>query len=416
MEQFDIIIAGAGPAGLTAAIELADDYKVLLLEKNKPGTTSATWYSYADRAKDHGLEDAVAMRTNYIKFTSPSQTHFMRDDCVIFDHNKVLGIWLKKARSLGVTIKQEEFKSYDYSEEKIVIKTNEGEYSARLLIDAMGINSPIIRQNKLIKRKDAWVIYGARIKNKNPKQAVQLEYYPLNDDENTYVGIHPISAEETNFYVFKGQKNTLGNPDELKAKFDQVLEKTNPGAQKVETLNGTIVSGMLHKYALNNIVFFGSSGMLNPDGCGMGFNEVLKQYKTFAAEVKKCLQSDKLDQRSLEKISDKLRNQEVVHFQKIIGAFSLYFIKSAGKWDGGVKWLNAMGEDSRQWMRNEMDMDWLKKANLKLHSAIPITETVKMIPLDELPFIMGQLIRFANKAVLSKVKQGLKLNSKTVSD
>ena len=149
--------------------------------------------------------------------------------------------------------------------------------------------------------------------------------------------------------------------------------------------------------------------MLNPDGCGMGFNEILKQHRTFAQEVKKCLQANKLDQRSLEKISDKLRNQEVVHFQKIIGAFSLYFIKSAGKWDGGVKWLNAMGEDSKQWMRNEMDMDWLKKANLRLHSSIPIKETVKMIPFDELPFIMGQLIRFANKAIVSKIKQGVKL-------
>ena len=409
MERFDIIISGAGPAGLTTAIELASDYKVLLIEKNKPGTTTATWYSYADRAKEYDLEDAVAMRTDYIKFTSPSQTHFMRDDCVIFDHNKVLANWLKKANALGVDIRQEEFISYKYAEDGVVINTSKNQYSAPLFIDTMGINSPIIKQNKLIKRKDAWVIYGARIKNACQGKACQLEYYPLNDEANTYVGIHPISNDETNIYVFKGQKNTLGNPDELKEKFDQVLKETNPGAEKVETLTGSIVSGMLHKYALNNIVFFGSSGMLNPDGCGMGFNEVLKQHKVFAEEVKKCIRSNKLDQRSLEKISDKIRNQEVVHFQKIIGAFSLYFIQSAGKWDGGVKWLNAMGEDSKQWMRNEMDLEWLKKANISLHSAIPITETVKLIPFNELPFIMGQLIRFANKAILSKIRQNVKI-------
>lgn len=408
MERFDIIISGAGPAGLTAAIELAEDYSILLLEKNKPGITSATWYSYADRAKAYDLEDAVAMRTDYIKFTSPSQTHFMRDDCVIFDHNKVLANWIKKAKIRGVDIRQETFSGYDYTKGSINVKTNKNQYFTPLLIDAMGINSPIIQQNKLIKRKDAWVIYGARIKNKSTEKACQLEYYPLNDDENTYVGIHPISNEETNIYVFKGQKNTIGNPDELKNKFENVLKETNPGAITLETLTGTIVSGLLHKYALNNIVFFGSSGMLNPDGCGMGFNEILKQHKIFAEEVKKCIRSNKLDQSSLDKISDKIRNQEVVHFQKIIGAFSLYFIKSAGKWDGGVKWLNAMGADSKQWMRNDMDLDWLKKANISLHSTIPIKETVKLIPFNELPFIMGQLIRFANKAILSKIKQGIK--------
>ena len=202
MERFDIIISGAGPAGLTTAIELASDFKVLLIEKNKPGTTTATWYSYADRAKEYDLEDAVAMRTDYIKFTSPSQTHFMRDDCVIFDHNKVLANWLKKANALGVDIRQEEFISYKYAEDGVVINTSKNQYSAPLFIDTMGINSPIIKQNKLIKRKDAWVIYGARIKNACQGKACQLEYYPLNDEANTYVGIHPISNDETNIYVF----------------------------------------------------------------------------------------------------------------------------------------------------------------------------------------------------------------------
>lgn len=409
MEAFDVIIAGAGPAGLTAAVELSKEFKVLLLEKEKPGTTKATWYSYADRAKAYGLDEAVAIRTDYIKFTSPSQTHFMRDDCVIFDHNKVLEIWLNRAQNNGAVIRQETFVDYQYNENGVVVRTDKGKYTAPLLIDAMGIQSPIVQKNKLIKRKDAWVIYGARLKNVDFENPSQLEYYPLNDDANTYVGIHPISKSETNFYLFKGEKNTLGHPAELREKFEKVLTQTQPGAKKLETLSGTIVSGSLKKYALNNIIFFGSSGMLNPDGCGMGFNEILKKHRLFASEISKALRNKSLDQKNLGKIASKLRDQEVVHFQKIIGAFSLYFIKSTGKWDGGVKWLNAMGEDSKNWMRNEMDLEWLKKANIRLHKTIPITETVKMIPFNELPFIMGQLVRFTNNAILSKIKQGVQL-------
>ena len=414
MESYDIIIAGAGPAGLTAAVELSKEFKVLLIEKHKPGTTNATWYSYADRAKEYGLDDAVAVRTDYIKFTSPSETHFMRDDCVIFDHNKVMEIWLNRARTNGVEIRQEDFLDYQNVENGIVVKTNKGKYSAPLLIDAMGINSIIVQKNGLIKRKDAWVIYGARVRNVDFEKPQQLEYYPLNDDANTYVGIHPVSNTETNFYLFKGEKNTLGNPEELKEKFEEVLKKTQPNAEKLETLSGTIVSGSLKKYALDNIIFFGSSGMLNPDGCGMGFNEILKKHRIFSAAISKAMKGNRLDQKNLEKVAEKLRDQEVIHFQKIIGAFSLYFIKSTSKWDGGVKWLNAMGDDSKNWMRNEMDLKWLKKANIRLHSSIPITETVKMIPLDELPFIMGQLVRFTHKALLSKIKEGVKLPSEVL--
>ena len=76
MDKYDIIIAGAGPAGMSAAVELSKHFKVLILEKQKPGTTQSTWYSYEDRAKKYQLEDAVVIRTNYIKFTAPTAEHF----------------------------------------------------------------------------------------------------------------------------------------------------------------------------------------------------------------------------------------------------------------------------------------------------------------------------------------------------
>ncbi|VAW28305.1 hypothetical protein MNBD_BACTEROID07-249, partial [hydrothermal vent metagenome] len=149
-------------------------------------------------------------------------------------------------------------------------------------------------------------------------------------------------------------------------------------------------------------------GMLNPDGCGMGFNEILKQYQTFTKGITKAMKKNTLDQKTLSKIADSLRDQEVLNFQKIIGAFSLYFIKSKGKWDGGVKWLNAMGGESKYWMRNEFTLEWIMKATLRLHKVIPIKETVSMIPMDNLPFVLEQLARFSVKAATSVVKNKIK--------
>ena len=401
MEIFDIVIAGGGPAGMSAAAELSKDFKVLVIEKKKPGTTQSTWYSYADRAKKYELEDAVAVRTNYIKFTAPTTEHFMKDNCVIFDHNKVLEIWMERAKSKGAVIRQEAFVDYEKNENGVKVNTNLGAYQADLLIDSMGINSPIVQKNKLIKRKDAWVIYGAKMTGVEFENPFQLEYLPLNDEENTYIGIHPHSETETNIYAFKGQKNTIGNPDELKEKFDKVIAEIQPNAKRLQTLRGTIVSGTLKKYALDNVIFFGSSGMLNPDGCGMGFNQILMKHQIFAQGIKEVMNTKALDQKSLQKVANSLKDQETINFQKIIGAFSLYFIRSAGKWDGGVKWLNAMGEDSKYWMRNEMTMDWIKSANLRLNRVIPIKETFKMIPFNDFFFIIGQYVRFKIKSIKS---------------
>ncbi len=405
MEVFDIIIAGGGPAGMSAAAELSKDFSILLIEKKKPGTTQSTWYSYADRAKKYDLEDAVTVRTDYIKFTAPTVEHFMKDQCVIFDHNKVLEIWMERAKSNGAQVKQEAFISYEKDADGVCVNTSEGQYKAKLLVDSMGINSPIVQENNLIKRKDAWVIYGAKMSNVQFENPYQLEYFPLEDEENSYIGIHPHSETETNIYAFKGQKNTLGNPDDLKEKFEKVIAEKQPNAKRLQTLRGTIVSGTLKKYALDRVIFFGSSGMLNPDGCGMGFNQILMKHQIFAQGIKKVMDDGTLNQKSLQKVANTLKDQEVLNFQKIIGAFSLYFIRSAGKWDGGVRWLNAMGEDSKYWMRNEMTMDWIKGANLRLSKAIPLKETFKMIPINEFFFIMGQFVRFKIKSIKSDFKK-----------
>jgi len=405
MENFDIIITGGGPAGLSSAAELSKNFKVLVLEKEKPGTTRSTWYSYEDRAKKYQLEDAIVVRTSYIKFTAPTTEHLMKDDCVIFDHNKVLEIWMERAIANGAEVKNEIFISYKNTRNQVSVKTNKGTYQARLLVDSMGITSPILASNNLIRRKDAWVIYGATMTNVDFENPYQLEYLPLNDEDNTYIGIHPHSDTETNIYAFKGQKNTIGNPEELKNKFEAAIRKIQPNAKKINSLKGTIVSGTLKKYALDNVIFFGSSGMLNPDGCGMGFNQILMKHQEFASAIKNVMKTDTLDQKSLEKVAFSLKDQEIINFQKIIGAFSLYFIRSKGKWDGGVKWLNAMGEDSKYWMRNEMTLDWIRSANLSLNNVIPLKDSYKMIPFNDFFFILGQLIRFKLKSIRSDLKK-----------
>jgi flavin-dependent dehydrogenase len=408
MGKYDIIIAGAGPAGLTAAVELSKKFKILVIERRKPGTTSCTWYSYADRVKKYDIEDAVVARFDRIRFTSPTQEHDMMDDAVTLDHNKVLQMWLERAQANGAVIRQETFRDYEYKNDGVVVKTSGGEYYARLLIDAMGSGSPILAKHNLIKRHDAWVIWGGVIEHEKHEKPYVLEYYPLNDEDNTYVGIHPHSDTITNIYVFQGKSNTMGNPAELKDIFEKTIKKLEPNGKIIQNLGGTIVSGSLKKYALDKIIFFGASGMLNPDGCGMGFNEILKQYQTFAKGITEAMEKNTLDQKTLSKIADSLRDQETMNFQKIIGAFSLYFIKSEGKWDGGVKWLNAMGKDSKYWMRNEFTMDWIMRANLRLHKVIPIKETISMIPMDNLAFVLEQLARFSVKAATSVVKNKMK--------
>ena len=414
MKKYDIIIVGGGPAGLSVAARLSKRYSVLVIERQKPGTTHATWYTYEDRVKEHHLEDCVSFKSNYIHFVAPTFQHDMRDNCVVLDHNKVMNKWLNELVVNGSDIVQEKFESYKWiNSRKVIIKTNKNEYETPLLIDAAGAPSIIVEQNNLVVRKDAWVIYGARIKVDKPTDfKTQIEYYPLNDDENTYVGVHPYNDKEINFYVFVGKNGTYGDPSELKERFKKCLSDRYPGAEIIQPLFGTIPSGILKKQALDNVIFWGASGMLNPDGCGMGFNEILRQLNTFTAEISRAVKSKRLDRHYLGRVAGSLVDSETMHFQRIIGAFSLYFIRSKGKWDGGVRWLNAMGQDSRFWMRNEMSLDWIRRATIQLHKAVPFRETIRMVPFNELIFIIEQLIRFTFSAAIFGIKKVFSIGGK----
>ena len=78
-----------------------------------------------------------------------------------------------------------------------------------------------------------------------------------------------------------------------------------------------------------------------------------------------------------------------------------------------MKWLNAMGPLSKYWMRNEMSLEWIRTATIKLHQAVPFKESIKMIPPNELLFITEQLFRFSFSAGMYNLKKFFGLNHKS---
>lgn len=390
-----MLIAGGGPAGLSLAAELAGSARVCLLERDVPCQTTATWYSYLDRVRNHGLEEAIVFRSDRVIFRSPNGEHAMRDECVVLDHHHVLRLWMNRAVDGGVTMLRDSYRSHHADTTGVTVQTGTGELRARVLIDCMGSHSPIVAANRLIRRKDAWVLWGARIELPPGSRKPAIEYYPLGDEANTYVGVHPFSETESNVYVFQGRTNTLGEPEQLRPIFEATLEEQFPGARVLAPLRGCISSGVLRRYALDRVLFFGAAGMMNPEAIGMGFNEVLRQVRGVAAGMKQALADNRLDARTLERMALNQRDRETLHFQRVIGAFSLHFVRSSAKWDGGVCWLNLLGEQSRWWMRNELTLEWIMEATLKLHRAVPLRESIRLIPVRDLFFILEQLSRLA---------------------
>lgn len=394
----DVLILGAGPAGLALAAELSRTTRVCVLERAPVGQTTATWYSYGDRVRAHALEEAVEFTCDEVIFQSPSLTHHLRDECVVLNHRRVLSIWHERALENGARFVQGSYLSHEADSHGVRLRSTAGELTGRVLVDCSGSGSPIVAANQLVARKDAWILWGARVRLPSPRPDCALAYTPLGDDLNTYLGVHPCSATELNVYVFQGHRDTMGEPRQLEHLFERTLKERYPGAVQAERLGGTIVSGVLKRRALNRVVFFGAAGMMNPEAIGMGFNEILRRVGTFAAGLGEALAADRLTAKSLAAVVRATETLETMYFQRVIGAFSLNFVHSDDKWDGGVRWLNSLGAESSRWMRNDFDLKWIQHATLSLHRAVPLRSAWRHLPVRDFAFVSEQLARFAGRA------------------
>lgn len=402
---YDIIVAGAGPAGLSVAKELGKWHKILVIDNKPMPKTFAAWYSYEDRVKRYNLEPAVVKKFRSMIYIAQDLKHVMKDKFVVLDSNKVLKMWYLEAKSQKVTFEKAILKDAISVNGSVFVKTSSGTYSAKLLIDCTGIMSPLLKKHGLIDHFNTWILSGGYVENIKLKSPGSISFIPVNDEKNTYIGIYPHSKKSADVYAFYNLNEETGKFSEIQSIFQKFLRKEYPSARIKSPLMGRIVGGELKKYSLDNIVFFGQTGMMDPPGCGMGFNEVLRHHKTFTRDIHNCVSQKTLDESSLRNAARSFQDPAIVQFQQIIERYTYYFIFSPTKWRGGVAWLNSLGKESRYWMRNEFTISWIENSSILLYKTIPLVDVIKLMPPKDYAFIIKHFIKFVGDAVIEESKK-----------
>jgi geranylgeranyl reductase family protein len=168
--KYDIIVAGLGPAGATAAYELSKKgFKVLALEKQKHPRYKPCGGGLTAKIENILEPDfkSVVERTIYkvnFTFRGSGDTHIKSDHPVVYMVMRDVfdNFLVEKARASGAEIhEQEKVTHVEETKDNVLVTTEKNTYSASLLIGADGVNGIVARSVGLKpKKKTAVLIEG----------------------------------------------------------------------------------------------------------------------------------------------------------------------------------------------------------------------------------------------------------------
>jgi len=283
-EKYDVIIVGAGPAGLRCAKILADNnQKVLVLEKNKIIGPKVCAGGLTLKDLDLGIPDKIIQRKfKKIIFKTPLQTSEIKSDkpFIATILRKDLGRWMaKKAEKAGAKIKtSSEVTKID---KKSIIINNKLKINYDYLIGADGSNS-FVRKYLGIKNERFLQAFHYLPR----KKFNNLELLALPDKFGHYIWIFPyknFASVGTLKDVSKDNKAFSMNMVDLREHFDcWCREKFDIKKCKFEA---AIINYDYKGYEFGNIFLIGDAAGLASGLTGEGIYNAIKSGEDVANKI-----------------------------------------------------------------------------------------------------------------------------------
>lgn len=309
--SFDIIIVGAGPAGVTAAVHIARaGNKVLLIDKEEEnsigyrvgdGVVKMDTFSGSGFPRASG-DELIAYLDTFNVFSPTGRTKkVVTNSALIVDRLLMNQRILSYAREAGVTVKgSTELKSVNFDGDKIVgLTSSAGEsFEAKLVVDASGING-IVRKHL----PDSFKVE----KEINPKHIARAYVELLSEPENStelssYLAVHNGYVWKTPLEVgFGSFDHSLDLKKMLHEFVDQHIHVSLAGSH---TSYGEIaVRQNLYNMVGNGFLAVGDAACMVSPIDGAGITTSMIGAKMAAEVINECLGKNDLSQHALWKFN-----------------------------------------------------------------------------------------------------------------
>ena len=299
--QNDVIILGAGIAGLLLASELSQNCRVLIVEKESRIPERKYWLTpKACLELNPEFQHCIDSQYSFLEFIAYDRTRYRcLGDYILWDTQLLINFLVRQIESRGGKIlKGHEFYSYRSTKHGLVVEASDLELHTRLLVDCMGFASPIVFAEDVVRIRGYYFLYGSVIKLKRIPPPICLANVMISEKPK-YLEVFPTRSGEA-YAAVLAPADSMRAPDNLQKDFEFIVRQSKYKDYFIEDatpnriLSGIIPVGYMRKRAVDRIVFYGEAGQVHPAATGACLTRMMRTYRKTASFLRAQLESDRL--------------------------------------------------------------------------------------------------------------------------
>ena len=371
MKQYDVIVFGAGPAGLSIASELSTQLNVLVFDrKTTISETTKSWLIPDMTIQIGGAEDILPFMKNGVRrflantfqgvdvqWQANYKYHFAEE-------HKLLSYWADKTTTNGAEILLDCWYEDSFiTDERVVVTTSKGEFCSKLLIDASGGQSPIRGKYAIREHWYWWSVCGAIVNFPNGlPEGMRVGDYQLwqtfrdtnADSEASLSQGRPVFEyeilDENSAFVFIFFLGQFRVPySDMEQEFLHILREEQSTANFHQTTISEIKYGWYpsggessQKVTRNRVAFVGGSGCWTSP-CGWGASFIVANYKKYAQHLIAAVNENEL---SKERLGELIHLSARSKYQVLLDQVATHFLSfaTASELNEFIKLFDPHGE------------------------------------------------------------------------